>query len=89
MPSNLSVEVTHNTTLTATVSGVGMENFTYQWRHNRTIIDDEINDTLVITDVMTSDTGEYDCMVTNQYGDSDVSSASVTVTGMIHVAHST
>ena len=84
IPSSLSVEVTHNTTLTTTVSGVGVENFMYQWRHNGTIIVDEINDTLIITDVMTNDTGEYECIVTNEYGDSDVSSAPLTVTGMIY-----
>jgi len=81
MPSSQSVEVTHTATLTTTVSGVGVENFMYQWRHNGTLMDDEVNNTLIITDVMTSDTGEYQCQVTNQFGDSDMSSASLIVTG--------
>jgi len=83
MPSSQSVEVTHNTTLSTTVSGVGVENFMYQWRHNGTIITGETGDTLLITDAMESDSGDYECTVTNEYGDSDMSSASVTVTGMI------
>jgi len=56
-----------------TVSGVGVENFTYQWRHNGTIIIGEIGDTLIITNVMESDSGDYKCIVTNQYGDNDTS----------------
>ena len=83
MSSSQSVEVTHTAMFTTTVSGVGVENFMYQWRHNGTNITDEINDTLIITNVMTSDIGEYECIVTNEYGDSDVSSVSLTVTGMI------
>jgi len=59
-PSSQSVEVTH-TAFTTVVSGVGAENFTYQWRHNQTVIPDEHNDTLTITDLMSSDTG-MECM---------------------------
>ena len=83
MSSSQSIEVTHTAMFTTTVSGVGVENFMYQWRHNGTNFTDEINDTLIITNVMTSDTGEYECIVTNEYGDSDVSSVSLTVTGMV------
>ena len=45
----------------------------YQWRHNGTIITGEIEDTLVITNVTESDSGDYECIVTNEYGDSDTS----------------
>ena len=71
------VNVTHNVTFNTTVRGVGVENFTYQWRHNGTNITDEINDTLIITNVMTSDTGDYECVVTNEYGDSATSNVVV------------
>ena len=81
MPFSQSVEVTHTAMFTTTVSGVGVENFMYQWRHNGTDIDDEINDTLIITDLMLSDTGNYECLVTNEYGDGEASSASLTITG--------
>ena len=81
MPSSQSVEVTHIAMFTTTVSGVGVENFMYQWRHNGADIGDEINDTLIITDLMLSDAGNYECLVTNEYGDSEASSASLTITG--------
>jgi len=64
MPSSQSVEVTHTAMFTTTVSGVGVENFMYQWRHNGTIIGGETGDTLVITNVMESDSGDYECIVT-------------------------
>ena len=73
MPSSQSVEVTHNATFTTMVTGVGSNNFTYQWRHNGTIISGETGDTLVITNVMESNSGEYECIVDNQLGDTDSS----------------
>ena len=69
MPSSQSVEVTHNAIFTTMVTGVRSENFIYQWRHNETIISGGIEDILVITNVMESDSGDYDCIVTNQFGD--------------------
>ena len=71
MPSSQSVEVTLTATFTTMVTGVGP--FTYQWRHNGTIISGETGDTLMITNVMESDSGEYECIVTNQFGDMDTS----------------
>ena len=73
MPSSQSVEVTHNATFTTMVTGVGSNNFTYQWRHNGTIIIGETGDTLVITNVMESNSGEYECIVDNQLGDTNSS----------------
>jgi len=61
------VKVTENITLTASVRGVGMENFTYQWRHNGTNITEE--NILMITNVTESDSGNYQCIVTNDYED--------------------
>ena len=72
-PSNQSVEVTHTAMFTTTVSGVGVEDFKYQWKHNGRTITGETGDTLMITNVMESDSGNYDCVVTNQYGDSKIS----------------
>ena len=77
MPSCQSVEVTHTAMFTTSVIGVGMENFMYQWRHNGVIITGETEDTLVITNVMESDSGNYECVVTNEFGDSDTSDAVV------------
>ena len=81
MPSSQSVEVTHNATFTTMVTGVGSNNFTYQWRHNGTIISGEIGDTLVITTLVSHDTGVYNCTVMNQYGDSNSASVLLIVTG--------
>ena len=81
MSSSQSVEVTFNVTLNTMVIGVGSNNFTYQWRHNGTIIIGETDDTLIITNVISNDTGMYNCTVMNQYGDSNSSLVSLIVTG--------
>ena len=73
MPSSQSVEVTLPATFTTMVTGVGSDDFTYQWRHNGTIISGETEDTLMITNVMESNSGEYECIVTNQFGDTNTS----------------
>ena len=82
MPSSQSVEVTHNATFTTMVTGVGSNTFTYQWRYNGTIISGETGDSLIITDLVQNDTGIYDCIIMNHYGDSNSSSITLTVTGM-------
>ena len=68
-PSNQTVEVTHTAIFTAIVSGVGVENFKYQWIHNGINITGETGNSLIITNVMESDSGDYECIVTNEYGD--------------------
>ena len=73
MPSSQSVEVTRTATFTTMVTGMGSDAFTYQWRHNGTIISGETEDTLMITNVMESDSGGYECIVTNQFGDTNTS----------------
>ena len=82
MPSSQSVKVTHNATFTTMVTGVGSNSFTYQWRHNGTIISGETGDILIIRNVTSHDTGLYSCTVMNQYGDSDLSLATLVVTSM-------
>jgi len=79
MPSSQSVAQTHTAMFTTSLSGVGMENFMYQWRHNGTGIAGETEDTLVITNVMESDSGDYECIVTNEYGDRSTSNVAVLV----------
>ena len=81
MPSSQSVEVTHNVTFTTMVTGVGSNSFTYQWRHNGTIISGETGDTLIIINLVPDDSGVYNCTVMNQYGDTASFSASLIVTG--------
>ena len=86
MPSSQSVEVTHNATFTTMVTGVGPNYFTYQWRHNGTIISEETGDTLIITNVTSLDTGVYSCKVMNQYGDSYLFSATLISTSMCSIS---
>ena len=89
MPSRQSVEVTHNATFTTMVTGVGSNNFTYQWRYNKENISKETGDILVITNVTKDNAGMYSCIVMNQYGDSDSSSAMLNITGMYVVMYDT
>ena len=87
-PSSQSVEVTHSATFTATVIGVGSNNFTYQWKHNGSFINETTN-VLIISDVAQHNTGMYNCTVMNQYGDSDSSLASLIVKGIYNGRHFT
>ena len=79
IPSSQSVEVTITATFTTMVTGVGSESFTYQWRHNGRNINRAKGDTLMINNVIESDGGEYDCIVTNQFGDTNTSNVAVLV----------
>ena len=84
MPSSQSVEVTHNATFTTIVTGMRSNLFFYQWSHGKTIINGETGHTLVIADVMKSDSGHYECTVTNQFGYTNVSNVAVlTVTSKL------
>ena len=75
-PSILRVEVTHSATLLATITSTGLRNFSYQWRHNGTIIDGETDNILTIHDVTETDNGYYTCIISN-YLISQVSSNKV------------
>ena len=77
MPSSQSVEVTRDVTFITMVTGVGSNSFTYQWRHNGTIINGETRDTLLITNVMEVNSGNYSCIVDNQLGNTDTSNVVV------------
>ena len=90
MPSSQSVEVTHNATFTTIVTGVGSNNFTYQWRHNGTVISGETGDTIIIRNAISDDVGVYNLTIMNQYRDSHSSSALLFVTGMhifVYISH--
>jgi len=62
---------------TAKVSGVGKENFSYQWRHNGEDINGETKNILTIDSVSKDHSGNYECVVMNEYGDSSTSTTSV------------
>ena len=63
----------HTAIFTTMVTGVGCNNFTYQWRHNGSVVSGETEISLSVTNVMESDRGEYICIVSNQFGDTDAS----------------
>jgi len=58
------------------VSGVGYENFSYQWRHNGKDINGETSNTFTIDSVTKADGGTYGCKVWNQYGNCVMSNIS-------------
>jgi len=85
-PSSQTVEVTHTAMFTITVSGLGMESFMYQWKHNGSNITGETGDSLDISNVTESDRGNYECVVSNQYGNSVISDVVVlTITSKLPV----
>jgi len=67
-PPSQSVEVTDTVKFTSKVSGIGKENFSYQWRHNKEDIDGETSSTLTIDSVTNDHGGTYECVVRNEYG---------------------
>ena len=86
MPSGLSVEVTHNATFTTMVTGAKSDYFTYQWKRNGTIINGVIGDILMIINVMENNSGDYQCIATNQFGYTNVSNVVVlTVTSKLPI----
>ena len=79
MPSSQSVEVTQNATFTTMVTGTESIKLFFQWRHNGAIINGETGDTLMIANVMESNNGHYECIVTNQFGYTNVSNVVVLI----------
>ena len=77
MPHYQAVEVTYTATFFANASGVGLKQFTYQWSHNRRVIESKSNATLLIHSVTKANAGKYFCIVKNPYGDSHKSNTVV------------
>ena len=84
LPSSQSVEIMQSAKFITTVSGIGVENFTYQWQHNGEEMNEETGDTLNLININGKEEGLYQCIVKNQYGDSDLSSAKLVVSGRKH-----
>ena len=76
-PPSQSVEVRRPVQFTTSVRGVGKENFSYQWRHNREDINGQTSITLTIVSVTKDHGGSYECVVKNEYGDCVISNASM------------
>ena len=74
-PHTQYVEITQTARFTAMVDGTGKENFSYQWKYEGSDISGETVDTLKITNTTESHCGRYECIIRNEYGDSETSSA--------------
>ena len=57
-----------NAAFVCSASGLGANNFTYQWFLNDLPIAGQAEPTLIITDVSEDNTGDYMCFVRNPYG---------------------
>ena len=87
-PSSHSIEVTRAVIFTATATGVGVENFTYQWLHNGSFIAKQNRTTLTITNITERDRGNYSCLVTNIYGSTMLSNVvTLIVSSKFHSLH--
>jgi len=80
LPSSQSVDTMKSAKFTTTVSGIGVENFTYQWQHKGEEMNGETGDTLNLSNITMKEGGSYKCIVKNQFEDSDASSAELVVT---------
>ena len=86
-PNYQSVEVTKNGVFLSAVSGVGHEQFNYQWVKGNTSIADGTESNLVLRDVDESHSGNYSCHVSNEFGDSAVSNVVVLQVTSKHSAY--
>jgi len=68
-PPSQSVVITKPVQFTTTVSGVGKESFSYQWKHNGKDIYGKTSTILNIDSVTENHGGSYECVVKNEYGD--------------------
>ena len=81
LPFSQSVETMQSAKFTTAVSGTGVENFTYRWLHNGEKMNGETGGTLNLDHISEKEEGLYHCIVENQYGDKDISSTKLVVTG--------
>jgi len=79
-PPSQSVEVTDTVKFTSKVSGIGKENFSYQWKRGAKDIDGETSSTLTIDSVTEDHSDTYKCVVRNEYENYDEFSAKLIVT---------
>ena len=82
-PQTQDVEIKQPAKLTAKASGVGIETFKYKWKHNELVMTGQ---TLEFACTDRSNSGRYECIVENEYRDSNKSSAQVNVTSK-HCIH--
>jgi hypothetical protein len=76
-PQNDTVDVGEDATFSVTASGNPTP--TYQWRFEGSNISGAVSNSLSLTDVQTSDAGDYDVVVTNSNGTVTSNTATLTV----------
>ena len=67
-PVEVQVEKGERVEYVCSATGLGINNFIYQWFLNDLPIADQAMPNLVINDVTEDDTGDYVCFVENLYG---------------------
>jgi hypothetical protein len=77
-PTSQSVAVGGSASFTVAATGSGT--LSYQWRKGGTAISGATSTTYTIDSVASSDAGSYDVVVSNSYGSTDSSTATLTVT---------
>ena len=67
-PAEVEVRKGDNVEFICSATGMGANNFTYQWFLNDLPVAVKAMPTLVIDDVTENNTGDYVCFVRNRYG---------------------
>src|SRR5690349_1016009 len=83
-PANLTTNGGATITFNSIVSGTGP--FWYQWQFNGTNLDGATNGSLVLTNVLASQSGTYSVTVSNASGFSPPTNASLTVIPWIRIS---
>ena len=74
-PSSVTASEGDSVTLMCLATGVGASSFTYEWQLNGNLIRGASSNSTTIDAVSESATGNYTCIVKNQYGDISQSNA--------------
>lgn len=83
-PVSQEVNLGANYTLSVEVSGGS--NIQYQWRKNGVAIDGANSNTLLLQNLTDSDSGQYDCIITNESGDAISTPATINVISLVNEA---
>jgi len=73
VPSEAVVKEGDNATFNCLATGLGAEDFKYQWFLNNQAVDSSDSPALVISSVSVDNTGNYTCSVINSYDDTGLS----------------
>ena len=80
-PTDIQVRKGGSVEFVCSATGLGANNFTYQWFLNDLPVADQAMPTLIINDVTGDDTGDYVCFVRNPYGGVGQSKVAILILG--------